>query len=1569
MPARMHGGDFSDDMPEFDRQMGCMAGIFQIFDRQRLITGRRGGRQAQKRLPPPPGNTLPKSSSNVPVQSSSTSKIILEKTFSKCTTENSSLSIESSRASSSSSSCSSFSSLDGNKSVQHELPYINEELFVQSSLKSSPSLKGTDMNTKPGHPNVGFRDIVKDSINRDSGGLTVKTSVQEARRNGQYKDSPRPLLLSKSMDGTYVIGIDRSTKVPAHVTESGRRFQEQSRFSCDDRRLLRSAETQESKRPSTRLKELPRLSLDSRKESLSPSSRLKNSSYKRTDDTLLDALKPQDSPSHRRANSVIAKLMGLEEATIATGVLIAGDYDPSKSPRPVQVTQNEQPSRSPRSTCQDSCVLQLKNESSVLKTKPSPRILTEAAPWRQQERGATNIKAPQFREAEVRPRTESVYAAIERRLGGLEFLECNKDFRALRILGALHAKDVKRQNDSNARPVAVQRTGYHRTTNSGNFQPPIVVMKPARITGESGVSFSSVAPIAGLRIFRKLPPRELPLTGKNETGSNEKNHSRIARAQSKSEEPASSASSPRPTGSSSPRLMQKKAESERRSRPPVSPKSPSNKPNEAASPRGRTRSKPSQVKSHRDNEVLQSKGSRISLAKQVDVSIMDCPKALDVSPSFVRPSNTAATASHKGPSILGSDHNIHSLDNIPSPVSVLDTSFYHKRISDSFTDCETHSSDECWNLNSLPDTPQSKTSSEVSQIKPENLEALIQKLEQLQSMNDEAAKAKELMTSSTANKDHQYIYEILVVSGLLHKELTFAAIPGQLRPSSYPINPELFLILEQTKPDFVSTIQAFSVTKKSSKPYAGKLHRRLVFDLVNEIIAQKMNICGSATRSVKFLQSRKLSGWQLFKDLCTEVDRLIKCSEEDEDENIEGALNGTEDWGSFDTELNDMVLDIERSIFKDLIDEVVGGDAAEKMHFGQWKLRRQLSFSSALGACVPDADTLLAELAWNAQALSGLPCARARPRKHFAEHMWNMVLLRIDRPRPPKPLAPSAPRLSLRYLELRRLSSSTSPARPPVRYCSRRRLASLGFPAPSQAAASSWGGAVSVPSRSEAMAMQAGSSAALYSPHVVGGAFIKQYYETLCNSPEHAHRFYDDSSKLGRADSDGNMTTVTTMHDVNVQLLSTDFTDCLIELETVDSQSSHGGGVLILVTGSFTTPDAVKQKFTQSFFLAPQGNGGYFVLNDMFRFVSARPSTEINEVIACHDIESAQSATLPAEPETGSVKESTVPDLPSTENMPVNDEVISPSANGDSPDKNDAGVETCVKEVNEGVEKIPEAAPTTASVEKDVTKKTYASIVKVMRESTPSAPAAKPKPRPKTAQSVSSPPKPAHATNTALAIDKNISKNKSHDEPGYSIYVKNLPFNATVEMVEHEFKKFGAIKPGGIQVRNRQPDRFCFGFVEFESQHSMQAAIEASPVYFGLRESHVEEKRTTTRVVNGVITRGNDNGNAGGSRFQSGRGGYHGDNFIGQGTGFVNNGNYHDGNNKRNDYRNQNEYPGLGRGPQGNGYPQDRNGYHQDRNGYRQNGNGYPQNGNGYQQRRPSHNGNGNGPNQTKAAA
>ncbi|GJN32998.1 hypothetical protein PR202_gb21550 [Eleusine coracana subsp. coracana] len=412
------------------------------------------------------------------------------------------------------------------------------------------------------------------------------------------------------------------------------------------------------------------------------------------------------------------------------------------------------------------------------------------------------------------------------------------------------------------------------------------------------------------------------------------------------------------------------------------------------------------------------------------------------------------------------------------------------------------------------------------------------------------------------------------------------------------------------------------------------------------------------------------------------------------------------------------------------------------------------------------------------------------------------------------------------------------------------------------------------------MALQDNSSAATYSPQQVAGAFVNQYYQTLRNSPEHVHCFYSDSSTLGREDSNGNMISVTTMSGINTQIMSTDYTRYVIELQTVDAQESYVGCVLILVTGSFTTP-AVKRKFTQSFFLAAQGNGSYFVLNDMFRFVSEMPSTAKNEVLANH--------------ETTSAHESKAPELPSAASLPVDHVVASPSANDVAPVKN--------------VE-MPKVA-------------TPASAVKV----TPTAPVEKAAPAPTSAEETAptsslaekAPPAPAPAPPKDVT-KRTYASISCAAERGYSIFVKNLPYNATVMMVEQEFKRFGAIKPGGVQVRNRI-DGFWFGFVEFESQNSMQDALKVGTVYFGSRPSYVEEKRTTTRVRQRWLPR---------------------ENFRGRGDGYGNNGYYRDGDNMRNGYRND---AVRGQGPRGNGYYQNKNGYHQ--NGYAQNVN---------QQRRPTQN-------------
>ena len=75
----------------------------------------------------------------------------------------------------------------------------------------------------------------------------------------------------------------------------------------------------------------------------------------------------------------------------------------------------------------------------------------------------------------------------------------------------------------------------------------------------------------------------------------------------------------------------------------------------------------------------------------------------------------------------------------------------------------------------------------------------------------------------------------------------------------------------------------------------------------------------------------------------------------------------------------------------------------------------------------------------------------------------------------------------------------------------------------------------------------------------------------------------------------------------------------------MDVQESFGGGITVLVTGFMIGKDEIKMKFTQSFLLAPQ-KIGYFVLNDVFRYVD---ENEIKE--PDHDVGN------PASPDNGNM--------------------------------------------------------------------------------------------------------------------------------------------------------------------------------------------------------------------------------------------------------------------------------------------------------------------------------------------
>ena len=495
-------------------------------------------------------------------------------------------------------------------------------------MRSSRSLKSSNKVVKSKQRNnTDFRDVVKDSINRDSGILTIKTTTI-AQRNGLHKDSPRPLLISKSTDGTYVIAIDRSSGLPAYVGEPSR----QPRFSCDDRQMLQQAEAQDSQMPSSKVRELPRLSLDSRKESVRPSSHLNNFGYAKADDSLIDNLKSQESPRHRRASGVIAKLMGLEETLDSSG--------PVRSHRQAYDFEKGNPSQIPGSICPDPSVSQTMVQPPILKTRPSARIVPEAAPLKQKERDITRYND------EARTRSASTYNDMERRLRRLTLSECNKDLRTLRILGNLHAKHTPFQRDCNARLLPTQKaTAEGNNTTAQDLQSPVVTIKPARGIMRPN---ASVASLAGPKVHRKSQHEERPFTRKSDNSDRKKTHSHHGRVHSKAEEAVGSTISPTPSRSLSLRFVQKKSDCGSIPRLAVPAMSPGKTPNEVVSPRGRLRSKAAQANNICcDDKMSTIPESRISLSKKVDMGIINYLNPLNVNTSCSHQSNTASTLNHE----------------------------------------------------------------------------------------------------------------------------------------------------------------------------------------------------------------------------------------------------------------------------------------------------------------------------------------------------------------------------------------------------------------------------------------------------------------------------------------------------------------------------------------------------------------------------------------------------------------------------------------------------------------------------------------------------------------------------------------------------------------------------------------------------------------------------------------------------------------------------------------------------------------------------------------------------------
>lgn len=1022
----------TDENRDLHKQIGCMSGIFQLFDRHHFLSGRRINVQNHKRLHP--GENC-----NHAVEPSTVQKAT-EKIRKKVVKEKQRNSTESSKTtvSSSSSSCSSsLSCLEHKKAAQQE-PSSSSQTISNDKDARDPSVKQPHVLMHIRRESFDLQGLVKDSTHREARGISVKPAAKDGVGHTlKYIDSPRPSIKSTK---PRVSGGNESFQVPAKLRvatwssneekDGCARFlpKDARRFSYDGR------ESRDASKSTIKLKELPRLSLDSKERSIrrgcNPETK-GNYSIKdmqredRNGNKLLDL---QHEPgSAKRPSNVVAKLMGLD---------LSDSVSTTDSPfRLVNTDQSDRSdpfSRSSRATNENKqdtfsgiLLANTKKDSSpqrrgidpVMKPTSNSKFPIEAAPWRQPHRskGSQRSDFKQQEEPIKAPNSSSsVYGEMEKRLADLEFKKSGKDLRALKqILEAMqktkgmtdtgkdHASNFASQisNKSISLDSTVSASQRYLQSNISvpatakgsqspkSYKSPTVIVKPAKLidkTHSSASMVNSMNDTLGLRKLRTSDPgdnrkglvdkktakdltprnnhvrdlfnRQLHSTDDNSNTRTLKSAQKPKASQTMSEEKVTSPS--RSPGITSPKMQQRRLGLEKQS-PPSTPSSNSSMTRrqhtrqslEATTPgrklghktpnlhqsnvQLRETSTKTRDMSHHDDSTSQQSGSTISLASHTD---------------------TEATSIHQSDTITGTHFNKHNqkikhpavglIDDRsmaetrkasseqPSPVSVLDSTFYRddspspvKKISSAFKD------DEAQILEIAEYDPMNQAllsnntmPSLGAEIDHKRLESLIQNHRCMSRTHEDPITGP--LCDST-NPDHMYISDILLASGILGY-LESAWTTSELNTSDHLINPNLFLALEDIR---TNTMPSDLQPKPDEK-----IQRKQVFEVVNEFLVHKLVVGDSLKQwfPPNKLADGKPRSQQLLKELCSEVDQLqrtnLNGSLDDEDESLRNILledftDKAKNWTECDSEIPSVVLDVERLIFKDLINEIVSDDS------------------------------------------------------------------------------------------------------------------------------------------------------------------------------------------------------------------------------------------------------------------------------------------------------------------------------------------------------------------------------------------------------------------------------------------------------------------------------------------------------------------------------------------------------------------------------------------------------------------------------------------------------------------
>jgi len=115
-------------------------------------------------------------------------------------------------------------------------------------------------------------------------------------------------------------------------------------------------------------------------------------------------------------------------------------------------------------------------------------------------------------------------------------------------------------------------------------------------------------------------------------------------------------------------------------------------------------------------------------------------------------------------------------------------------------------------------------------------------------------------------------------------------------------------------------------------------------------------------------------------------------------------------------------------------------------------------------------------------------------------------------------------------------------------------------------------------------------------PQQVGTEFVKFYYQSFDSNRASLDALYTEQSLL-TFEGDG----ISGKQAIMEKLVGLRMEKVLHQVETLDVQPSPTG-LLVYVTGQLIVDDSpAPMKFSQVFHLLPNGQGSYFVQNDLFR--------------------------------------------------------------------------------------------------------------------------------------------------------------------------------------------------------------------------------------------------------------------------------------------------------------------------------------------------------------------------------